>query len=254
MTGGRQDSSPPRPSYSHSHHILDPSNTAGFWVTALYSGSPPTFCPSNHASPSFVLWSCRRKPASPRSGCQLRNCLPVREEEEDMGEESPVQPRGTPRPLRTMGVQGLQPQTRCTHLADCVQSAAPAPEEPPRTRSHSPMVQVGSPSSCQTEARDPGIPVVLQRPPASQPLCSHPRGAHVARPKVAKAQGISALLQPLGRARLCPAQQPHGLWAKTKDSSVGLKPVKQGTKTCPQRQAPGGSGQPREDWQEVPPV
>lgn len=120
--------------------------------------------------------------------------------------------------------------------------------------SHSPMVQVGSPSSCQTEVRDPGVPMVLQRPPASQPLCSHPRGAHVARPKVAKAQGISALLQPLGRARLCPAQQPHGLWAKTKDSSVGLKPVKQGTRTCPQRQAPGGSGRPREDWQEVPPV
>lgn len=126
--------------------------------------------------------------------------LPGREEEEDMGEESPVQPRGTPRPLRTVGIQGLQPQTPCTHLANCVQSAAPARGEPPRTRSHghshSPMVQVGSPSSCQTEARDPGVPVVLQRPPASQPLCSHPRGAHVARPKVAKAQGISALLQP----------------------------------------------------------
>lgn len=159
----------------------------------------------------------RKKPTLPGSRCQLRNCL-----------------------------------------ASCVQSAALAPGEPPRTRrqghSHSPMVQVGSPSSCQTEARDPGVPVVLQRPPASQPLCSHPRGAHVARPKVAKAQGISALLQALGRARLCPAQQPHGLWAKTKDSSAGLKPVKQGTKTCPQRQAPHGSGRPREDWQEVPPV
>lgn len=167
-------------------------------------------------------------------------------------------PGGPPDLREPWASREASPRPRALTWRAVLQSAAFAPGEPPRTRSHghshSPMVQVGSPSSCQTEARDPGVPVVLQRPPASQPLCSHPRGSHVARPKVAKAQGISALLQPLGRARLCPAQQPHGLWAKTKDSSVGLKPVKQGTKTCPQTQAPGGSGRPREDWQEVPPV
>lgn len=145
---------------------------------------------------------------------------------------------GSPNPLNTHCVQGPQPLSSDTHRANCMQSMAPDPVEPSRTQrhglSHPSMAQVGSPSSCQTKARDPGIPVGLQRPPVSLiPPSRRPRGSS----QGGHAQGGSALLQPASsRARLCPAQQPHGLWAKIKGSSAGLKPVKQGTKTCPQRQ------------------
>lgn len=49
---------------------------------------------------------------------------------------------------------------------------------------------------------------------ALPPPRSHPRSALVVRPKVATAQGCSG------------AQQPHGLWAKTKGSSTGLKDLR----------------------------
>lgn len=107
------------------------------------------------------------------------------------------------------------PKSRCqlrNCRANCVQSMAPDPVEPSRTQrhglSHPSMAQVGSPSSCQTKARDPGIPVGLQRPPVSLiPPSRRPRGSS----QGGHAQGGSALLQPASsRARLCPAQQSHG--------------------------------------------
>lgn len=143
---------------------------------------------------------------------------------------------GFPNPLSTQSAQGSQALTSGTHRANSVQSMAPDPVEPSRTQSHGhshpSMAQVGSPSSCQTKARDPGIPVGLQRPPTS-----HPNGAHVVRPKVAMPRASAPFCSPpRAEPRLCPAQRPHRLWAKTKGSSAGLQPVEQGTKTCPQWQ------------------
>lgn len=199
-----------------------------------------TFCPSDPACipASFCFHRIAQEPVPAQE-------LSGKEKETDQGKPSPASGGGgvgvgSPNPLSTHCVQGLQPLSLDTHRANCVQSMAPDPVEPSRTQrhglSHPSMAQVGSPSSCQTKARDPGIPVGLQRPPVSPlPPSRRPRvssqGGH--------AQGGSALLQPASsRAPLCTAQQPHGLWAKIKGSSAGLKPVKQGTKTCPQSRGP----------------
>lgn len=183
------------------------------------------------------------------SPCQLRNCL-ERKRKKTSIRENPVKLRaGIPNPPSTQSVRGPQALTSGTHQADCVQFMVPDPVEPSRTQchghSHPSMAQVGSPSSCQTKARDPGVPKGLQRPPTTLlPPSRRPRGSS----QGGHAQGVSALLQPASsRARLCPAQQPHRLWAKTKGSCGGLKPVKQGTKTCPRRQGvrwlwPAGHG------------
>lgn len=212
---------PPRPSYPHSRHVSDPSNTVGVLGHSPLFRQPPNVLPQQPPAPaSFsgpAAGSCR----------QLRNCLEGKRKESSV-KERPGQPQGLSRPPGTLSVQGLQRQTPCTHQANCLQSKALAPGEPSRTRSHShsrhPMAQVGSPSSCQTEARDLGVPVVLQRPPTSQPLCSHPRprGAHVACPKVATAQTpASALLQPASsRAR-------SALLSSLTDSGQKLKAASQ---------------------------
>lgn len=147
-------------------------HSRGFWVTALSLFRQPP--PPQRSVPATQLAAQLRSVStrSPKSRCQLRNCR-----------------------------------------ANCVQSMAPDPVEPSRTQrhglSHPSMAQVGSPSSCQTKARDPGIPVGLQRPPVSLiPPSRRPRGSS----QGGHAQGGSALLQPASsRARLCPAQQPHGL-------------------------------------------
>lgn len=132
---------------------------------------------------------------------------------------------------------------------------APEPVEPSRDRATATAILLWLRLAPLHPAKQRRVtlasPWACKRPPTSLlPPSRRPHGSS----QGGHAQGVSALLQPASsRARLCPAQQPHGLWAKTKGRSAGLKPVKE-QKHAHKGRASGGSGRPREDGQEAPPA
>lgn len=152
---------PPGLSRPRSRRAPAQATQSGFWITALYSDSPQRSAPATTPAPA-PLWSCRPA-APPGSGCQLGSAW---KEGRRVGSAKASSPApGSPAPR--------------THQATA--RGRSGSREPSRTTvsRRSSALQPGAPSPCQTQARDLGVPGVLQRPPAPArppPPRSHPRG------------------------------------------------------------------------------